>query len=193
MKLVFATNNSDKLKEVQKLMPKNIQLLSLKDIHCFDDIDETGKTLEENAKIKADYITNKYKLNCFADDTGLEVDALFGAPGVYSARFAGTKASYLDNVQKLLNELTQIKNRKARFKTVIALNLNGNQYLFEGICNGMITYKESGNYGFGYDSIFKPNGFNQTFAEMSLAQKSKISHRAKAMNYLIDFLTKTAG
>ncbi len=188
MKLVFATNNKDKVKEIKALLGDNIELLSLKDIGCTEDIEETENTLEGNAKLKVDYVTRKYGVNCFADDTGLEVDALDGSPGVYSARYAGENVTYEDNVQKMLGEMRGRTNRKAQFRTVIALNLNKEQYLFEGICAGEILESTKGSSGFGYDPIFKPKGFNESFAEMSLAQKGKISHRGLAMKKLIDFL-----
>lgn len=192
MKLVFATHNDHKLKEVQQLLPKNIQLLSLKDIDCFDEIPETGDTLEENAKIKADHITQTYGLNCFSDDTGLLVDALNGAPGVYSARYAGEQKDASDNMQKLLNELNGKNNRKAHFKTVVHLNLNGEVHAFEGTVEGVITDKEQGKEGFGYDPIFKPNGFDKTFGELPSDVKNSISHRGRAIRKLVEFLKKNA-
>ncbi len=192
MKLVFATHNDHKLKEVQQLLPKNIQLLSLKDIDCFDEIPETGDTLEENAKIKADHITQTYGLNCFSDDTGLLVDALNGAPGVYSARYAGGQKDASDNMQKLLNELNGKNNRKAHFKTVVHLNLNGEVKAFEGTVEGVITDKEQGKGGFGYDPIFKPNGFDKTFGELPSDVKNSISHRGRAIRKLVEFLKKNA-
>ena len=192
MKLVFATHNDHKLKEVQQLLPKNIQLLSLKDIDCFDEIPETGDTLEENAKIKADHITQTYGLNCFSDDTGLLVDALNGAPGVYSARYAGGQKDASDNMQKLLNELNGKNNRKAHFKTVVHLNLNGEVHAFEGTVDGVITDKEQGKEGFGYDPIFKPNGFDKTFGELPSDVKNSISHRGRAIRKLVEFLKKNA-
>ena len=192
MKLVFATHNDHKLKEVQQLLPKNIQLLSLKDIDCFDEIPETGDTLEENAKIKADHFTQTYGLNCFSDDTGLLVDALNGAPGVYSARYAGGQKDASDNMQKLLNELNGKNNRKAHFKTVVHLNLNGEVHAFEGTVDGVITDKEQGKEGFGYDPIFKPNGFDKTFGELPSDVKNSISHRGRAIRKLVEFLKKNA-
>ena len=158
MKLVFATHNDHKLKEVQQLLPEGFEILSLKDIQCFDEIPETGATLEENAKIKADYVTQTYGLDCFSDDTGLLVDALNGQPGVYSARYAGKNKNARDNMTKLLLELKGISNRNAHFKTAVHLNLQGNSYIFEGIVEGIITKNEHGTGGFGYDPIFKPNG-----------------------------------
>ena len=173
MKLVFATNNLNKLAEVQKMLPKSIELLSLKDINCFEEIPETATTLEGNAKIKANHILENYQYNCFADDTGLEVDALNGNPGVYSARYAGEPVNIENNILKLLNELKTTDNRKARFKTSICLNLNGNQFLFDGICKGEILRSKQGEKGFGYDPIFKPEGSKLSFAEMSSEEKKK--------------------
>ncbi len=189
MKIVFATSNSNKIKELQVLLPKSIQLLSLKDIGCSEEIEETEKTLQGNAKLKADYITTNYGYDCFADDTGLEVEALDGKPGVYSARYAGEDGNSEKNIQKLLTKLNGVSNRNAQFKTIIALNLKGKQYFFEGICNGEIASTKMGNKGFGYDPVFKPNGFPISFAEMSLTEKSKISHRGRAVAKLIDFLS----
>ena len=188
MKLVFATNNLNKLKEVQEMLPNSIDLLSLKDINCFDDIDETETTLEGNAKLKADYITNKFGFNCFADDTGLEVESLDGRPGVYSARFAGEPANSENNMQKLLVELQDKAIRNAQFRTAIALNIKDEKFLFEGICKGEILTKKRGAKGFGYDPIFKPNGFNQSFAEMTSEEKNTISHRGIAIQKLVAFL-----
>jgi len=188
--IVFATNNKNKVKEVQALLPKNIQLLSLASIGCDTDIKETEKTLEGNAKLKANYITKNYAYDCFADDTGLEVEALKGAPGVFSARYAGKEANSENNMQKLLKELKNTPNRKAQFRTVICLNLQGKQYLFEGICKGTILKSKQGKSGFGYDPIFQPDGFSKSFAEMSMEEKGKISHRGKAVAKLVSFLTK---
>ena len=188
MKIVFATNNLNKLKEVQLLVPKTITLLSLKDINCTEDIEETANTLEGNAKIKADYISNTYNLPCFADDTGLLVTALNGEPGVYSARYAGAQKSSEDNMNLLLQKLSNKTDRTAHFKTVIALNLNNTQTFFSGIAEGEITKEKHGEKGFGYDPIFKPNGYNETFAQLPLDTKNKISHRGKAINQLIKYL-----
>ncbi len=188
MKLVFATNNLNKLAEVQKMLPSSIQLLSLKDINCFDDIEETASTLKGNAKIKANYITEKFGYNCFADDTGLEVDSLQGAPGVYSARYAGEPANAENNMQKLLTELQGKENRKAQFRTSICLNLDGNQFLFDGICKGEILNKKQGEKGFGYDPVFKPEGYTKSFAEMTSEEKNAISHRGLAIQQLVEFL-----
>ncbi|QTE23009.1 non-canonical purine NTP diphosphatase [Polaribacter cellanae] len=189
MKLVFATNNLNKLKEVQEMLPNSIELLGLKDINCFDEVDETETSLEGNAKLKADYITNKFGYNCFADDTGLEVESLDGKPGVYSARFAGEPANSENNMQKLLSELKNKENRKAQFRTAVCLNLNGKQFLFEGICKGEILTEKQGEKGFGYDPIFKPEGFSESFASMNPKEKNKISHRGIAIKKLVEFLT----
>ena len=188
MKLVFATNNLNKLKEVQEMLPNSIQLLSLQDINCFDEIAETETTLEGNAKLKADYITNNFGLNCFADDTGLEVESLDGKPGVYSARFAGEPANSEKNIQKLLLDLENKTNRKAQFRTAVALNLSDRKFLFEGICKGEILHHKKGERGFGYDPIFKPEGYQYSFSEMSSTAKNKISHRGIAIQKLVTFL-----
>jgi len=191
MQLVFATNNKNKLKEIQALVPKHIEILSLSDIGCDDDIPETQPTLEGNAQQKADYIKSKYGYDCFADDTGLEVGALDGAPGVYSARYAGPQRSAEDNIDKLISELEGKTNRSAQFKTVIALHLNGSIQSFTGICNGKITTQKHGEKGFGYDPIFQPKGYMETFAEMELELKNKIGHRGKAVQKLITFLERS--
>jgi len=188
MKIVFATHNQHKLKEVQTLLPSAIELLSLNDIGCTEEILETANTLEGNAKIKANYITQTYGYDCFADDTGLEVKALDGAPGVYSARYAGKPVNAETNMQKLLTNLLNKTDRSAQFRTVIILNLNGKQHLFEGICKGQILPAKQGEQGFGYDPIFKPEGFPVSFAEMNMEQKGKISHRGKAVAKLVSFL-----
>ena len=188
MKLVFATNNLHKLKEVQEMLSNSIEVLSLKDIGCFEDIEETESTLEGNAKLKADYITKKYGFDCFADDTGLEVEALDGKPGVYSARYAGAHGNAEKNMEKLLNELQNKSNRKAKFRTIIALNLTNKQYLFEGICEGEILNEKSGVKGFGYDPIFKPKNASSSFAEMNSEEKNIISHRGIAIQELVQFL-----
>ncbi len=185
--LVFATHNAHKLEEIRAIL-KEYNILGLNDINCHTDIIEDASTLEGNAIIKANFVTNNYNINCFADDTGLEVEALDGAPGVYSARYAGENCSYQDNVIKLLDALKDIENRKARFRTVIALNLDGRQYTFEGIVNGIITKEQNGEKGFGYDPIFLPDGYDMTFAEMPLEIKNKISHRGIATQKLIEFL-----
>lgn len=188
MQLVFATNNLNKLKEVQQLIPSNIKLLSLSDILCIEDIPETQPTIEGNAIQKAEYIKTNYGYDCFADDTGLEVDALNGEPGVYSARYAGPQRNAEDNMAKLLNELAGNINRKAQFKTVIALHINGELHTFTGICKGKITTKKHGDGGFGYDPIFKAEGHSKTFAEITLDEKNKIGHRGKAVKELVAFL-----
>tara|TARA_B110000238_G_scaffold110590_1_gene120333 strand:- start:97 stop:684 length:588 start_codon:yes stop_codon:yes gene_type:complete len=188
MKLVFATNNLNKLKEVQEILSNTIEIVSLKDINCFDEVDETETTLEGNAKLKADYITQKFGYNCFADDTGLEVESLDGKPGVYSARYAGEPVNSENNMQKLLTELKGKENRKAQFRTAVCLNLNGEQYVFEGTCKGEILTEKQGTEGFGYDPIFKPVGFSESFANMNSKDKNKISHRGIAIQQLIDFL-----
>ena len=188
MKLVFATQNQNKVKELKQLMPKSIELLSLTDINCNDDIPETAPDLRGNASQKSHYVFEKFNINCFADDTGLEIDALNNEPGVYSARYAGPQKNNEDNMNLVLEKLKNESNRKARFKTVISLIINGDEHIFEGVCNGEITTKKSGNKGFGYDPIFKPNGFDVTFADMPLSEKNKISHRGKAVKLLVDFL-----
>ena len=188
MKLVFATNNKHKLSEVQDLLTSSMQILTLEDIECFEDIEETAETLEGNAKIKSDHVKSNYGYDCFADDTGLEVEALNGAPGVYSARYAGEEATFDDNVQKLLGAMKGVENRKARFRTVISLYLNGRQLFFEGICDGFIEETVSGTKGFGYDPIFRPEGVDKTFAEMDLNEKGLISHRGLAVKKLVAYL-----
>jgi XTP/dITP diphosphohydrolase len=191
MKLIFATNNAHKIHEIKNAV-SGFEIVGLKESGIFEDIPETGTTLKENARIKARFIFQKYGANCFADDTGLEVEALHGAPGVYSARYAGEACSFSDNNEKLLLKLKNEPNRKARFVTVICLIIDGNEYFFEGICSGEILQKTTGNEGFGYDPLFRPNGFQESFAQMSVEQKNKISHRGLAVAQLIDFL-KTTG
>ena len=188
MKLVFATNNLHKLKEVQEMLSNSMEVLSLKDIGCFEDIEETEITLEGNAKLKADYITKKYGFDCFADDTGLEVEALDGKPGVYSARYAGENGNAEKNMEKLLFELKNKLSRKAKFRTIIALNITNKQYLFEGICDGEILNEKTGVKGFGYDPIFKPSNASCSFAEMNSEEKNIISHRGIAIQKLVQFL-----
>ncbi|WP_264565041.1 non-canonical purine NTP diphosphatase [Flavobacterium sp. N3904] len=190
MKIVFATNNENKFKEIQSMMPQSIEIISLKSIGCHEEIPETADTIEGNAIMKANYVTLKYGYDCFADDTGLEVDSLNGAPGVYSARYAGEQRSSEDNMDKLLLNLENKKDRGAQFKTVIALNLKGEQYLFTGIARGEITLTKMGNQGFGYDPIFRPENYEETFAQLSLETKNKISHRGIATQELIAFLQK---
>ena len=185
--IVFATHNKNKLEEIRSII-NNYARLGLSDIGCNEEIIEDADNIKGNAKIKADFVTNNFHLNCFADDTGLEVEALNGEPGVFSARYAGENCSYHDNVVKLLKTMKGIENRNARFRTVIALNLDGQQYFFEGIVNGKILTEEHGDKGFGYDPIFQPDGFKESFAEMTMETKNKISHRGKAAAKLIDFL-----
>ena len=188
MQLVFASNNKNKITEIQSILPETIKILSLEDIGCYEEIPETADTIEGNAILKANYVSEKYGFDCFADDTGLEVDVLNGAPGVYSARYAGEQRDADDNMNKLLTALKDSSNRKAQFKTVIALNLNGKQELFTGIVRGEITLEKFGNKGFGYDPIFVADGYQQTFAELTLEEKARISHRGIAVQKLIDFL-----
>jgi XTP/dITP diphosphohydrolase len=190
MKLVFASNNKNKLQEIRYQLPPEIELLSLEDIGCHEEIPETADTIEGNAILKADYVTEHYGYNCFADDTGLEVTALNGAPGVYSARYAGEEKDANANMDKLLAELEGIENRSAQFKTVITLNLNGQQHLFTGIVQGHITHQKAGDKGFGYDPVFIPAGSNHTFAQILLEEKALLSHRGRAVKQLIDFLKK---
>jgi XTP/dITP diphosphohydrolase len=188
MNLVFASNNKNKIKEIQSILPETIKILSLEEIGCHEDIPETADTIEGNAILKADYVTQKFGYDCFADDTGLEVTALNGEPGVYSARYAGAQRSADDNMNKLLDALLDKSDRSAKFKTVIALNLKGKQHLFTGIAKGQITLNKTGNEGFGYDPIFQPEDYTETFAELPLETKNKIGHRGKATQQLIDFL-----
>lgn len=187
-KFVFATNNAHKLEEVKAIVGAKIEILSLKDIGCQADIPETADTLEGNALLKARFIYETYHLDCFADDTGLEVEALNGAPGVYSARYAGDAHNSEANMRKLLQELEGVENRRARFRTAFALILNGKEHLFEGIVNGHITPVRHDTSGFGYDPVFVPDGYTQTFAEMGDALKNKISHRAIGAQKLCRFL-----
>lgn len=188
MKLVFASTNKNKIKEIQLLLPTEIQLLSLNDIGCIKEIPETADTIEGNAILKADYVTQNYGYNCFADDTGLEVEALNGEPGVYSARYAGEQKNANENMDKLLANLKDKSNRNAQFKTVIALNIDGKQELFTGIIKGKISIEKIGTNGFGYDPIFIAEGYDKTFAELTISDKSNISHRGLAVKQLIDFM-----
>jgi XTP/dITP diphosphohydrolase len=188
--LVFATNNQHKIEEVAQKIAGQIKLLSLNDIGCFDEIEETGSTFNANASIKSHFIYNKYHLDCFGDDSGLEVDALNGEPGVFSARYAGKHGDHAANIQKVLTKLKGETNRKAKFKTLISLLWGGVEYFFEGTVEGLITQQPTGTAGFGYDPIFMPEGFGVTFAEMSMAEKNKISHRARAVEKLVAFLEK---
>jgi XTP/dITP diphosphohydrolase len=186
--LVFATNNRHKLDEVEAKIKGQIKLLTLDDIGCRDDIAETGLTFRENASIKSHFIYQKYKLNCFGDDSGLEIDALNGEPGVFSARYAGEHGNHEANIDKVLANLDKVTNRKARFRTVISLIWNGEEHFFEGTVEGTIRHQRSGTEGFGYDPIFEPEGYDITFAEMSMDEKNTISHRAKAVEKLVGFL-----
>ncbi|MBR5456013.1 MAG: non-canonical purine NTP diphosphatase [Bacteroidaceae bacterium] len=188
MKLVFATNNKHKLQEVRDIVGDRVEILSLNDIDCHDDIPETADTLQGNALIKARHIYEKYGMDCFADDTGLEVDALNGEPGVYSARYAGNECDSEANMLKLLHNLTGKSNRKAQFRTVIALIINGEEKLFNGIVKGTISEDKMGNSGFGYDPIFIPEGFSESFAQMGSDMKNSISHRYRATEQLNNFL-----
>lgn len=190
MEIVFATNNQHKLEELQALLGDDFRLLSLQDIGCNEDIPEDQATLEGNASQKSRYIYDKYAKNCFADDTGLEIEALNGEPGVYSARYAGAERSSEANMQKVLSKLLKINHRKARFRTVISLIIDGKETLFEGLVDGEILPEKRGGDGFGYDPIFKPDGFEQSFAEMGLAEKNKISHRGRAVRKLVAYLAK---
>ncbi len=189
MKIVFATANKNKIVELQSLLPDYIELISLHDIGCYEEVLETADTIEGNAVQKANYITEKYGYDCFADDTGLEINALNNEPGVYSARYAGDHKNSSDNIQKVLTNLSAITNRSAQFKTCIALNINNQQFLFTGICKGSIIQDLKGTNGFGYDPIFKPDNYDITFAEMDLMEKNKISHRGLAVQQLILKLT----
>lgn len=188
MNLVFATQNQNKAKEIAELLPANFKVHTLKEIGCHEDIPETAKTLEGNASLKSKFVLENYQVDCFADDTGLEVEALSGEPGVKSARYAGEAKDSDDNMNLLLEKLENETNRKAQFRTVISLRLNGLEHQFEGIAKGEITLTKSGEEGFGYDPIFKPEGYDKTFSEMSLDEKNKISHRAKAIQQLVSFL-----
>ncbi|GJH41289.1 non-canonical purine NTP pyrophosphatase [Capnocytophaga sp. HP1101] len=190
MKLVFATHNPHKLNEIQALLPKNIELLSLSDINCNEDIPETAATIEGNALLKAQYIKEHYHCNVFADDTGLEVQALNNAPGVYSARYAGEQKNDKDNMQLLLKNMEGTSHREAHFKTVIALCLGNGVYTFEGIAEGHIGTTPIGTNSFGYDPIFIPKGLNKTFAELTQEEKNCISHRGKAFEKLLHFLNQ---
>ena len=190
MKIVFATNNPNKLKEIQSLIPKEIEIISLNEIGCNEDIPETGDTLEANAFQKAHYIKDNFNYDCFADDTGLEIDELNGDPGVYSARYAGPERNANANMNKVLNELKGKKNRKAQFRTAIALILKGEEHLFEGKVEGYISKDKQGNEGFGYDPIFIPENDIRSFAQMSMQEKGAISHRGRAVRKLVAYLNK---
>jgi len=186
--LVFATNNAHKLEEVQAKVGDRFKIVSLDDIACHDDIEETGLTFNENASIKSRYIYQRYNLNCFGDDSGLEIEALNNEPGIYSARYAGKHGDHEANIDKVLNNLKNETNRKARFRTVISLMWNGKEHFFDGIVNGTIRHERCGAAGFGYDPIFQPDGYDVTFAEMSMNEKNRISHRGRAVDLLINFL-----
>lgn len=188
MELVFVTANAHKAAEVQKVVSTTIKIVSLKDINCSDDIEETANTFQGNALLKAKNVYNKYNKNCFADDSGLEVEALNNEPGVFSARYAGVPKSDEKNTAKLLKNLEGIENRKARFRTVIALILDGKEYLFEGIIEGTIAQQPIGTNGFGYDPVFIPAGYTKTFAQMTAEEKNQISHRAIAVSKMNEFL-----
>lgn len=190
MELVFATNNQHKIKEISPLINGSFRLLSLNDIKCFEEIPETSETIAGNASQKSQYIWKKFSINCFADDTGLEIEALNGEPGVYSARYAGKACSFQDNIDKVLDKMQGESNRKARFRTVISLIIDGNELQFEGIVNGTILTEKKGVDGFGYDPIFQPEGYDITFAEMTLEEKNLISHRGIATRKLVDILNK---
>lgn len=190
MKLVFATNNAHKLEEIREMLGSRHEIVSLRDIQCHEDIPEEQDTLEGNALQKARYIHDKYGLDCFADDTGLEIEALGNAPGVYSARYAGTAHDSEANMRKVLREMEGTTNREARFRTVIALILDNREYLFEGVVNGEILTEKHGHEGFGYDPIFRPDGFAESFAEMPLHTKNEISHRGRAVQKLCRFLNE---
>lgn len=188
MKILFATANQNKAAEIRRMLPSHFELITLSDIELNEDIPETSDTIEGNAKQKADYITEHFNLNCFADDTGLEIKALNGEPGVYSARYAGEERSDDANMQLVLEKLSVLNNRSARFKTVIALNINDEQHLFEGIVNGTIRTEKTGANGFGYDPIFEPENCGKTFGEMDMDEKNKYSHRARAFTKMLAFL-----
>ena len=193
MKLVFATNNQHKLQEIKQLLNGSFELLCLNDIGCDDDIPENQDTLEGNAAEKAFFIYNKYGINCFADDTGLEIEALNGEPGVYSARYAGEERSAENNMDLVLEKLDKIKNRKARFRTVVSLVIDGCETQFEGIVNGQILEEKRGETGFGYDPIFKPDESDRSFAEMPMEEKNQISHRGRAVQKLVEYLIQHKG
>ncbi len=188
MKLVFATHNLKKLEEVKQILPKTYDLLSLDDLGCNEEIPETGATLEENSKLKADYVTQRYGMDCFSDDTGLLIDSLHGEPGVYSARYAGDKKNSEDNMDKVLSKMEGLLTRNAHFKTVIHLNFKGKPYIFDGAIHGEITHDRMGDGGFGYDPIFRPEGYQETFGQLPAIVKNNISHRAKAIQKLLAFL-----
>jgi len=191
MKLIFASHNENKAKEIRSLLPEHIELLTLSDMQLLEEIPETAETLEGNALLKASYVYERFGLNCFADDTGLEVHALNGAPGVYSARYAGGSKDPEANMSLLLKNLANVEDRSARFRTSIALYWNGEQHFFDGIVNGQISKMRSGADGFGYDPIFIPENATRTFAEMTLQEKNQQSHRARALEKMIEFIHRT--
>lgn len=188
MKLVFATNNENKVREINAVLPQNIEIISLKSAGITEDVPETQPTLQGNAEQKATFILENYQLDCFADDTGLEIEVLNNEPGIYSARYAGAERSDEKNIDLVLSKLSNKNNRSAQFRTVISLCLNGEKHFFEGIVKGEITAEKRGENGFGYDPVFQPEGSEKTFAEMSIDEKNQFSHRAKATRKLIDFL-----
>ncbi len=188
MKILFATNNKHKVNELRQILPPRFELVTMADLNCYDDVEETGSTLEENALIKARYLYSRFGISCFADDTGLEIQALNGAPGVFSARYAGENKDSRENVALVLRELNGESNRKARFRTVIALIIDGQEHLFEGTVNGKISTEAKGGSGFGYDPIFVPEGYELSFAEMDADTKNSISHRKLATDELVKFL-----
>lgn len=190
MELIMATQNKHKVKEINALLPASIQIKTLEEIGCLEEIPETQETLEGNAFQKALFVADKYGVNCFADDTGLEIDALKGEPGVYSARYAGPKKNADDNMNLVLNKLEGVADRKARFRTVIALIIDGVETVFEGIAEGEITKEKSGQEGFGYDPIFRPTGYAETFSELTMKEKNEISHRGRAVKKLVEHLSK---
>lgn len=190
MVFIFATQNKNKALEIQRMLPDSIQVKTLSEIGCHEDIPETAATLAGNAKLKSEYVAENFGVACFADDTGLEIAALNGAPGVYSARYAGDQKNSDDNMDKVLSEMVDQTNRKARFRTVISLIVDGKEHQFEGIVNGEITREKSGKEGFGYDPIFKPAGYEVTFSEMSMEAKNAISHRGIAIRKLVDFISQ---
>lgn len=190
MKILFATANQNKAFEIQKLLPENFEIITLKDIPIKEDIPETSDTIEGNARQKAEYIAQHFDMDCFADDTGLEIDALNGEPGVYSARYAGKEKNPENNMNLVLDKMENISNRKARFKTVIALYFKKEMYFFEGIIDGTIRTERAGEEGFGYDPIFEPENCGKTFAELTIEEKNKMSHRARAFDKMVKFLNQ---
>ena len=188
MKLVFATHNKNKIDEIKPLLPKKMELVSLEDLGCFTEIPETGDTLEANALIKASFVKEHYGLDCYEDDSGMEVDAIGGAPGVYSARYAGVEKKKKKNINKLLSAMKKRERREAQFRTVIVLLIQNKKFFFEGIVNGKILTQSKGNGGFGYDPIFQPEGYAKSFGELPATLKNKISHRARAVTKMLDYL-----